>query len=309
MALPFYRGLRAHYPNAHLTLLSKENLAGFYFPEIFDAQWILKKSESKFPLGLFRAAIALRASKFDLGINLPASLSSAFLLWAAKIPARVGYAETVARLFLTVPLPWLGVEAKRHKAQLYLDLLDFLTATTTLLTLPPALRENSEKLIVVAPGAAIALREWPYFATLIQDLKLAYRDHRVVVVGSRLEAKWHELLAPLKAIGVEDAVESTSLRELKALCERAAVVVANDSGVAHLAATLAGAPTVVLFGPGNPDYVKPLGHGVPVLVGRVGGVPCSPCESAVCRAPYGYQKCLKALSPENVIALVAQLLR
>ena len=59
--------------------------------------------------------------------------------------------------------------------------------------------------------------------------------------------------------GVEDWIERTTLPELVSLCRRASLVIANDSGVAHLAATLAGASTLVLFGPGDPDYIRPLG--------------------------------------------------
>ena len=70
--------------------------------------------------------------------------------------------------------------------------------------------------------------------------------------------------------------------------------------MAHLSATLAGARTLVLFGPGNPKYIAPQGSKViPVVADRQPA--CSPCEKPYCRAPFGYQKCLKDISVETVL--------
>jgi ADP-heptose:LPS heptosyltransferase len=103
-----------------------------------------------------------------------------------------------------------------------------------------------------------------------------------------------------KLEGVEDRIGKTSLVELKDLCAHAELVIANDSGVAHLSSTLAGARTLVVFGPGNPTYIAPQGPKmVPVLANPK--VVCSPCEKAYCRAPFGYQKCLKDISVETVL--------
>jgi len=56
------------------------------------------------------------------------------------------------------------------------------------------------------------------------------------------------------------------------------------------------------MGPGDPIYIAP--EGARVSVCRVDFLRCSPCESARCLAPYGYQQCLKLLSVSCVLAAI-----
>lgn len=290
MAIPFYRGLRAKYRDAQITLLAKPVVLGLDTGVRFEGKIALPQN-----------AKALRECQFDLAITLPASFSSALLLRLARIPRRIGFAEPAARWLLTESLPWRGRGAGRHKSDLYLDLLRKLGGA-------PAkghqetLGKLREKVLVLAPGASIRLREWPYFPELTRRLRERYPDYSVVVVGSEADRAWEKLTEH----GAQSLIGKTSLGELRELCAKAAAVVANDSGVAHLAATLGEAPTVVLFGPGDPDYIRP--QGARVFDARAQNVLCSPCESARCRAPYGYQKCLKDLPVEMVLEQVAEAL-
>jgi heptosyltransferase-2 len=298
MALPFYEALRAAAPRAHLCLLTVPAVAGLPFP-CFDEVRVLAPGDRSFPGGAWRAGRALRDGGFELGIGLPASLSSALVLCAAGIPRRVGFAEPASALLLTDPIPWRGRAAGRHKAALYLDLLKPLLDAAVPLPEPAPFAGGRDDLVVIAPGASIALREWPGYAELIPALRRRYPRVRVAVVGGAREAAWKARLQSLRDPGVEDLIGATSLPELVELLGHARLVVANDSGVAHLAASVAGASTLVLFGPGDPDYIRP--RGPRVFEALVEGLPCRPCESAHCRARYGYAACLKRLSVDEVL--------
>jgi len=300
MAVPFYRGLREAYPEAELTLLGSAAVLGLPLPEVFAG--VIPVSRG----GSFRVrGHALRAFQFDLAITLPASLSSALLLWAARVPHRVGYARDGSDAFLTESLRWPGRDGGKHKSRLYLDLLEWLTGRSFLLTSFPKIGEKKEALFVIAPGASLPLREWPGFLDLIKQLRQHYPAHRVVVVGSSSDEKWHSQLRRLHDPMVEDWIGKTTLLELVALMKRARLIFANDSGPAHLAA-YAGAPVLTVFGPGDPAYVKPLGQSVWVV--RREDLPCSPCEKTQCRRPYGYQACLRSLEVESIMAKTASLL-
>lgn len=305
--MPFYRGLRAAYPAAKITLLCVPPLPQFEFPELFDEIVALSPQERKSLRGLWRAGRRLRERNFDLGITLPASWSSAFFLWAAGCRRRIGFAEGGASLLLTTALPWLGVRSGKHKAELYLELLRWMTAREAPSDPPAVEIAAREKTIVVAPGASIPLREWPGYFELLSALRLDHPDYRICVVGSDREAGWHERLRGIGDANIEDLVGKTTLPELLTLCARATLVVANDSGVAHLAASLARTPLVVLFGPGDPRYVRPRGEYVEVV--RDSQLPCSPCESATCRAPFGYQRCLKNISVDSVREPIRRFIR
>jgi heptosyltransferase-2 len=151
-----------------------------------------------------------------------------------------------------------------------------------------------EKIIVIAPEASISLREWPYFKELIKELRKKYPEYQIKIVGNKNNALWD-----FNDVGVENLVGKTTLNDVKEICRKSSLVIGNDSGLVHIAATLADAPTIVLFGPGNPHYIKPLGSCVEVV--RVTNLLCSPCESRVCKKTYGYKVCLNNLSVEEVI--------
>ncbi len=294
MAFPFYRGLRELYPRARITWLG---------PAAFSA---LSPEGTGFEVLPYRKGMAseLRARHFDLAIGLPASASSAFLFWSARIPHRVGFAETAAIPFLTYPLRWRGRNSGRHKSDLYNDLLLELGGHAIARSTTPAANPLplGRPRIVVAPGASLPLREWPYFLELIVWLRREYPQKKITVVGSHAESVWGRRLARLGDAEVENLVGKTDLVQLVQLMKEAAFVVANDSGPAHVAASVAGAPTFVMFGPGDPAYVLPPG-GRATAIRRI-DLACSPCESAVCRAPVK-KVCLNALPLETVIDAIA----
>ena len=110
--------------------------------------------------------------------------------------------------------------------------------------------------VVVHPGASVAQRRWRVdgFADVARQLAV---HHRVVVTGSADERDLAMTVA--KGAGLpESAVLAgeLDLAELAALVADAGLVVANDTGVAHLA-TAYGTPSVVLFGPTPPELWGP----------------------------------------------------
>jgi heptosyltransferase-2 len=304
MAFPFYRALRERFPRARLTLVAPESVAGLPVPGGFEETVVIARRGRHSPWQIAALARRLAAFRFDASYSLAASFSAALPFFAARIPRRIGFCERSARWLFTEPIAWPGRSAGRHKSDLYRSLAG---------PLPPspaepasALAEARENLIVLAPAASIRLREWPYFSELLGRLSGLDPRPRIAVVGSPADRRWETVLGLAQRPEVENWIGRTSLEGLTSLCRRARLVIANDSGVAHVAATLAGAPTIVLFGPGDPRYVGP--HGPRVETVRAASVACSPCESARCAAPYGYQTCLRALGVDQVWVKVAAFL-
>jgi ADP-heptose:LPS heptosyltransferase len=104
----------------------------------------------------------------------------------------------------------------------------------------------------------------------------------------------------MRAPGV-DLAGRTSLGAYAAVLERAALLVANDTGSAHLAAAL-GTPSVTLFLSGDPVRWAhdPARH----AVARV-QVACNPCPHLVCPIDH---RCASTLTPERVLADAARVL-
>ena len=195
------------------------------------------------------------------------------------------------------------MKSGKHKSALYQELILLLTKSANdQLHSRKVLQKKSgtDPFWVIAPGAALPLREWPYFPELLHEISRRYPDKTFRVVGTQIEVAWKSRIKRWGLPRVEDWVGKTSLGDLQHMTQEAELVIANDSGVAHLAATLGQARTVVIFGPGNPQYIAPIGPSVVPVVPNA-SVTCSPCEKSFCRAPFGYQKCLKEISLEQVL--------
>src|SRR5262245_51395198 len=115
----------------------------------------------------------------------------------------------------------------------------------------------------------------------------------VLLVGGRGDAP-HTAAVRAALPAAIDLAGNTDLGTLLAILERAAGVLANDSGIMHLAAAL-GVPVVGVFGSTSPGWTAPLGP-------RAGWVshpvPCSPCYARTCPIDF---ECMLWLDPEALV--------
>ena len=109
---------------------------------------------------------------------------------------------------------------------------------------------------VIHPGAASPARRWPpeRWAAVARAELAAGR--RVVVTGSAAERDLAAAIARDAGDAVTVLAGETDLLELAATVAGAGRVVCGDTGVAHLA-TAFGTPSVVLFGPTPPSEWGP----------------------------------------------------
>ena len=89
------------------------------------------------------------------------------------------------------------------------------------------------------------------------------------------------------------------IRFLLALLRRASLLVAADTGPAHLAALLR-TPTVTLFGPKDPHIYRPWGWGKVVTA----DVPCRPCNKRKCKDPI----CMRSITVDMAYQACASVL-
>jgi ADP-heptose:LPS heptosyltransferase len=107
--------------------------------------------------------------------------------------------------------------------------------------------------VVVAPSSNRASARWTAagFAGVVDGL--AELGLRSVLVGRKEDAGATQEVLRLARSRPADLTGKTSLQELAAVLERAALLVVNDSGPAHLAAAV-GCKTVAIFGPTECPY-------------------------------------------------------
>jgi ADP-heptose:LPS heptosyltransferase len=136
---------------------------------------------------------------------------------------------------------------------------------------------------------------------------LAAAGHRVVVTGSAAESALTAAVSgPATGDpgpGRVDLGGRTSLPMLAAVLADADVVVAPNTGAAHLAAAV-GTPVVSLFAPVVPA-ARWAPYGVPAIILGRQDAPCAGSRARVCPVP-GHP-CLDLIDPADVVAAVAEL--
>jgi len=101
MTLPALARLREARPQAQITLLTPEKLAGLWEGQtLLDRIVSIPPGESVWSLGG-----RLRGGQFTTALTFPNSVRSALELWLAKVPRRIGLARPWRNILLTEPLP------------------------------------------------------------------------------------------------------------------------------------------------------------------------------------------------------------
>jgi lipopolysaccharide heptosyltransferase I len=311
-SLPVLDLLRRRYPDAEIAWLIapafaplvRTHPAGCEVIE-FDRGGQLNAGK-RGPAAWFDAAALstrLAARRFDLVIDLQGLLRSALFTFGTMAPVRVGFAAARegAPFAYTHAIESRGIE--RHAVERYLDIAEALgcgrgpveyrfgLTDADRAAVDALLGEYDRPLAVLLPGTNWETKKWPiaHYATLAKMLE---RDgNRVVIAGAA------DVL-PLagRVPNALNLANKTSLLQLVALLERAAVVVANDSGPMHIASAL-GRPLVTIFGPTNPIRTGP--HARLDTVIRL-NIACSPCYSRKC----SHTSCMHWLTPERVFEKV-----
>jgi ADP-heptose:LPS heptosyltransferase len=154
--------------------------------------------------------------------------------------------------------------------------------------------------VVFHPGAAVPARRPTTARSAQMVAALAAAGHRVVVTGDESE---RDLTA---AVAGDDGVDlggRTSLAMLGAVYAAAKVVVAPNTGPAHLAAAV-GAPVVSLFAPVVPaSQWSPYGHNV-IRLGNQ-NAPCRLTRARIC--PVDGHPCLDGITDGELLAAVDRL--
>jgi ADP-heptose:LPS heptosyltransferase len=164
-----------------------------------------------------------------------------------------------------------------------------------------AISASTSKCIVIAPVSNSTVRDWPIerYVRLISML-MARLGCRIVLVGSRGQAS--DLNHICEQLGSDPRVVNlagqTGWFELAALLRRADLIIANNSGVAHLAAAC-GRPTLAIYsGSHQPQEWGPRGEAARVLTAAVSCSPCGYERLELC--PHDHL-CMTLIEPETVL--------
>jgi lipopolysaccharide heptosyltransferase II len=325
---PLLRGLRHHFPDAHIAYLVEPPAASI----VRGNPHIDELIEIPLTRGLARLAsdiaIArqLRRRRFDIALDLHGGPRSAWLVRASGAPMRIGYTIKGRSWMYTHVVQRAPDLTPRHSVRNQWDLLqplgigpaDEARYPMEMIDDPQAAARVDARLdaagiaghpiAIVHVSAGNPFRRWPEESFRALVVQLARRDpsRRIVLTSGPSDAAAARRIADAArtelgalAAAVPDMGE-LDLPELRALTARAAVYIGGDSGPVHVAATTT-TPIVELLGPTLPERSRPWRD--PRWFADIvdaGALPCRPCHQRVCEP--GDFRCLTSITPERVAA-------
>ena len=274
-AIPAIRALRNAYPNAEITLLglpwAKSFIERFnnYFNRFIHFPGYTGLPEQPYDEAEFTAfSRQIKNENFDLLLQMQGNgtiVNDLLLGLNAKFVAGFYNNESYVDDELFIPYPDYGSEILRH-----LKLVEHLGIPScgTYLEFPiePTDVQEAKNLyqllfekryVIIHPGSRGAWRQWPpqFFAAL--------GDHciesgfSIVVTGTSEEREITRELIKCMHHPVIDLTGKTSLGSVAALIENAFLLLANCTGVSHIAAALK-TPSVIVSMDGEPERWSPL---------------------------------------------------
>jgi len=322
LAQSLFKTLHLQYKNAQIDVLAPEwsrQLLGM-MPEVYRTiKMPIGHGELRLKLRL-KIARELKAIAYDWAIILPNSFKSALIPWLAKIPKRSGWrGEFRYGLLNDVRKPDSAVYAMTVQRYVALAFPSHIVKTIEQFSLPqPQLRpsekniketmrrfglDTAKPILALCPGAEFGqAKKWP--AEYFQQVAQQHIDvgGQVWLFGSMADRiSCEDVAKPFHIQHMKNLAGETSLEQVVALLSQAGQVVANDSGLMHVAAALE-RPVVAIYGSTSENLTPPLSEkSMAVSI----EIDCRPCQKRVC--PYGHYRCLEELKPESVIDALAQL--
>ncbi|QYF91764.1 lipopolysaccharide heptosyltransferase II [Massilia sp. PAMC28688] len=253
----------------------------------------------------WKYAQLLRTKGYADAYVLPNTLKYALIPWMARIPVRVGYKGEMRHGL---------INRMHHDDQPKRPMVPFYAALAAApgpapVSPPrPAMEvgdsrsaavcaahgvDPAQSIVVFAPGAEFgAAKRWParHFAALAQEVLAVSPGAQVVLLGSPKDREaCEEIIALTGPAHMFNLAGATKLDEAIAVIARAATVVANDSGLLHIASAL-NRPVMALYGPTDPDHAPPFSDIARSFSLRLA---CSPCRQREC--PLGHHDCMEKM--------------
>lgn len=296
---PVFKALKDKYKSSYVAVMAPQRVRGVFEDNpsideviVFDEKQTHRSLKSKVDF-----IKELKKKKFDAAFLVHRSFTRALICLLAGIKKRIGYKRFKNSFVLTkkVDLP----QGDIHRQDCYLGLFegeginiedrnphvfihqDAHIAAQSLLSQIP----DVSRLVGINVSANWPLKRWPKeLFSQLSDRLIGELGAQVMFIGDKKEsALIKDVMAKMKNKAY-DFCGKTKLKELAALMTNCRLFISNDSGPAHLAASLS-IPTLVLFGPTASAITSPKGKTVMIIQKDLGcKIPCYKldCEDNIC---------------------------
>ena len=309
---PLLKAIKKLYPIALLDVMVIPQTSGVLQNNPNINKIILFDKRKNKIISFIKTLLLIKKNKYDIVITPHSSVTTAMLLKHANIKIRIGYDRWSAAKYLTHKVPH---PENIHKTIKNLSLLSVLSdkifsnqtelfpseeMTKNADNLIARIKNNSKKLIAIAPGSVWFTKKWPteHYKTLAE--KLAENNFGIVLIGSNNEEDiCNEVLPNKNAVNLAGKL---SLLESAAVISMCDLMICNDSGALHIANAMQ-TDVFAFFGP----TVKSIGY-FPFrkedFVFEL-EMDCRPCGShGSNNCPLKHHNCMKNIYPDKVYKTV-----
>lgn len=322
MATPILTDIRQAFPHAHITSMSLSPICDLLREDRDIDELFCFSKASRFGRRCEKRDIIekLRRGKYDLGILLTHSFSSAWWFWRGKVEHRIGYRGNCRSLLLTKALSLPPQVHQQHLVETYKGLLKPLGISTSN-TVPRLFFSDAEiqqarqllhqlgirpehRLVGINPGAAYGSAKcWlPERFRQVTERLLQNEEVRILYFGDQTSMSLTKEICKGLPSSVVNLAGLTSLRELGSLIKLCHVLLTNDSGPMHIAAAI-GTPVIALFGSTNEVITGPYKTAFSRVIRKP--VSCSPCYKRVCPIDF---RCMKRIESDEVYETLIEIL-
>lgn len=323
MNTPALAALRRLYPEAHITVIGRPLVLPIFekHPDV-DEVLAYPSARGWARVKSFGALTqSLRDGRYDLGIAFQNAFEAAALLRLGGVRRRVGYDRDGRAWLLTDAVPLRQEYLEFHETRYYLRLIQHLGSQETdpeAYKFPLTSEEHTwaseflkasgiepeAPILVLNPGATYgSAKRWrpERFAEVARALREQYAC-QIAIIGTATELPAAEEIS--QHLNGECAILSgkTNLRQLAAVLKQCDLIITNDSGGMHVAASQ-GVPVIAIIGSTDPKTTHP--WGVPFQLVRE-PVHCAPCLLRECPIDH---RCMERITANIVIDRTADFAR
>lgn len=262
--LPMLNRIREACPNAKIYYIVSNTFAALL--DGIEGVELIKIDKPKKLTDYFKLQRVFRPYNFDILLCAQANLRINFIYPFIKAKRKIGFDEKRGRdlqkIFVNESIPF----KKEHSVEAFLGFSDYLGIKSSQIQFNlPYTQEvigqlPLDKFIVIHPKASSLQRTWPTknYIELTNEIKKNY-DLPVVLTGIPSDKDICNAIEKNSNANIVNLCGKTSLNGLKNVFLKASLVVAPDSGPAHMAAAL-NTPVIGLYTAVPPEYTGPFGQ-------------------------------------------------
>ncbi len=325
-ALPVLRTLQHHWPNTKFTWIIGKNEYAL-LSEIDGVEFITFDKSLGF--GAYRKIRAqLKGRRFDVLLHMQMSMRASITSMLIKAKVKLGFDRERAK-----DMQWLFSNYKIQPASIRQHVVDSFLEFPKRLGLEPVMKwdlpisqpnvdtirhlVSGDNYLVINPCAVAKTRNWRNWTAEgyaeVADYAAEHLGMNVVLTGgpSPVETEMASTITALCSHKPENLVGRTSLPQLAAMLSIAHVVIAPDTGPAHIASAV-GTPIIGLYAATNPERAGPYRYS-DLVVNKYPQALDKYYGLTVEAAPWGKRiqndECMQLIKPADVIEKLAQLVR